>query len=349
MGQDLSTTQAARELFMHRTVGASSPDGESSTRLVAGGGLSIDAALTIDECLERAGGWSTYQQRLMLWLGACTAACSIHMLQPIFLLSTIDWPLTSIERGLITSVFFAGYAVGVFAWAHTSDQRGRRPTIIVALLVGNVGGVGSFFCPSLYPFLAMRCLCGFGVAGAKNSLFLLATEFAPPAERAPVTARISYAWVSGLFFLVAVAWSLRHAHWRWLVVAHLPVRRPPSWRQPEPSPKPTGCMRCRDLHHSLTRAHHPTHARRKRQGLLVQLLLPSVLPESPRFQLVAGDAARARHTVASIFKANGAPPPRRHAATRLQLEPHRSRPSLDPDSIPTPRHPHPDPRTVTRL
>lgn len=55
-----------------------------------------------------------------------------------------------------------------------------------------------------------------------QALFLLATEFAPPAARARVSAHISYAWVSGLLFLVATAWLLRTAHWRWLLLAHVP-------------------------------------------------------------------------------------------------------------------------------
>ena len=112
--------------------------------------------LSVDEALERSGGWSHYQQRLTLWLGLGTATCAVHMLQPIFLLPLIDWELSNTARGLITTFFFAGYAVGVLPWAHVSDQRGRRPTIIVALLVGNVGGIGSFFAPGLYSFLLLR-------------------------------------------------------------------------------------------------------------------------------------------------------------------------------------------------
>ena len=175
---------------------------------------SLPLPLSVDEALERAGGWSHYQQRLMLWLGLGTATCAVHMLQPIFLLPLIDWDLTATERGLMTTCFFAGYALGVLPWAHVSDRRGRRPTIIVALLIAQVGGVGSFLAPSLGPFLVLRCVCGFGIAGAKNALFLLATEYAPPDARALVSAHISYAWVLGLFFLVAVAYGLRGAHWR---------------------------------------------------------------------------------------------------------------------------------------
>ena len=40
-----------------------------------------DPSLTVDACLDLAGGWGRYQQRLMVTLGACTAASAVHMLQ----------------------------------------------------------------------------------------------------------------------------------------------------------------------------------------------------------------------------------------------------------------------------
>ena len=228
-----SSISAARALFMLRTNPPRPSCGDSpkeAEKLISYPSVSsptpeddsLPLPLSVDDALERAGGWSFYQQRLMLWLGLGTATCAVHMLQPIFLLPLIDWDLTDTERGLMTTCFFAGYALGVLPWAHVSDRRGRRPTIIVVLLIGNVGGVCSFFAPSLNALLMLRCVCGFGIAGAKNALFLLATEYAPPAARAQVSAHISYAWVAGLFFLVAVAFGLRTAHWRWLLLAHVP-------------------------------------------------------------------------------------------------------------------------------
>ena len=60
------------------------------------------------------------------------------------------------------------------------------------------------------------------MAGAKNGCFLLATEFAPPSGRARAGALISYAWLAGLIYLVATAWTLRAWDWRWLVLSSAP-------------------------------------------------------------------------------------------------------------------------------
>ena len=69
-------------------------------------------------------------------------------------------------------------------WAWISDRRGRRPTVLLSLLLGNVAGTASFLAPSYAVFLALRFACGFGIAGAKNGVFLLGTEFASPSDRA---------------------------------------------------------------------------------------------------------------------------------------------------------------------
>ena len=186
--------------------------------------MSDTAPLGVDDALERAGGWSTFQWRLMGALGACTSSAATHMLQPIFLVPLMDWPdVSSVQVGLTSSLFFAGYAVGVFAWAAYSDGRGRRPTILASFLVGNLGGIGSFFAPTFHTFLALRCLCGFGVGGLKNAVFLLGTEFAPPAARAQVSALVSYFWLCGLLWLVGCAYLLQDRSWRWLGLAHIPA------------------------------------------------------------------------------------------------------------------------------
>lgn len=222
-----------------------------------------------DESLSAAGGWSTFQSRLMLQTGIAMAVLSMHMLMPIFLVPLLHeaWALSPFERGLISSVFFFGYLTGVFLWASVSDSRGRRPAIVIAFTLGNIAGIGSFCAPGFRSFSFMRFLCGVGVSGAKNGLFLLATEFATPDARSKVGAQVSYAWLAGLFLLVGVAWLLRDWRpWRWLVIAYVPA-------------------------------------------LVVQIALPRLLPESPRYLLVAGHADRARLALLQVFKANGRAPP----------------------------------------
>ncbi len=247
--------------------------------------MSDTAPLGVDDALERAGGWSTFQWRLMGALGACTSSAATHMLQPIFLVPLMDWPdVSSVQVGLTSSLFFAGYAVGVFAWAAYSDGRGRRPTILASFLVGNLGGIGSFFAPTFHTFLALRCLCGFGVGGLKNAVFLLGTEFAPPAARAQVSALVSYFWLGGLLWLVGVAYLLQEHSWRYLGLAHIPALLV--------------------------------------QALIVQ---PAYLPESPRFLLVAGEVERAKLVVRQARRLPWPPPPLRVVATSRRRSPCRRR------------------------
>ena len=233
----------------------------SDERLLLGGDT-----LSVDDALELAGGWAAYQQRLILYLGACQACSASHLLAPIFLIPRLskdaEWSLSPSSVSLLTSAFFVGYCVGVVLWAYVSDSRGRKPAVCWAFALGNVSGILSFFAPGFTAFVALRCLCGVGIAGSKNGAFLMATEFAPPAARARVGALISYAWLIGLLFLVATAWTLQSWHWRWLVLAYLPASA-------------------------------------------LQLSLDGLLPESPRFLLVAGDLEGARNILLRVFAANG--------------------------------------------
>ena len=186
---------------------------------------SESGALSVDEALDIVGGFSKYQHRLMLYLGAAIAASSAHMLVPIFLIPRMmaSWQLSAGASSLQSSVFFLGYIIGVFFWAGVSDSRGRRPATTTAFALGNLSGIASFFAPNYLLFVMLRCVCGIGIAGAKNGCFILATELAPPAARSRVGALISYAWFAGLLYLVATAWMLQHLHWRWLVLAYVPA------------------------------------------------------------------------------------------------------------------------------
>ena len=184
-----------------------------------------DMAISIDEALEQAGGWSAYQARTMWYLGAAMAAMASHMLAPIFLIPRLSssWQLSPAASALQSSAFFVGYCIGVVLWSWFSDTHGRRPTILYSFALGNLCGIASFFAPSYSLFVAARCVCGIGIAGAKNGCFLIATELAPPAARARVGALVSYSWLCGLLFLVACARWLKDANWRWLVLTYIPA------------------------------------------------------------------------------------------------------------------------------
>jgi MFS transporter, putative metabolite:H+ symporter len=196
-------------------------DNDSSESLLS----ESTSLFSVDQALELAGGWSTFQRRLMLRIGALQASCAAHMLAPIFLIPRLisDWSLSPSAAALLSSAYFAGYLVGVSLWAAVSDRRGRRPATCLAFTIGNLSGLASFLAPNYAFFVVLRFVCGFGIAGAKNGIFLLATEFAPPAARAHACAVISYAWLVGLLFLVGSAWLLQQAGWRWLALTYVPA------------------------------------------------------------------------------------------------------------------------------
>lgn len=103
----------------------------------------------VDACLELAGGWGAYQNRLLCVMAPAVAISSAHCMAPIFLVPRIEqsWHLASRQLGFLSSVFFVGYFVGVFLWASVSDAHGRRPATLMAFALGNICGIASFLAP----------------------------------------------------------------------------------------------------------------------------------------------------------------------------------------------------------
>ena len=185
----------------------------------------LATGLTVDECLQLAGGWGHYQQRLMMGISCVNASSAAHLLIPIFLIPRLweAWHLSAGAASMLSSLFFLGYMSGVVLWGYVSDSHGRRPATSLAFTLGNISGIASFAAPNYTSFVFLRFLCGVGIAGSKNGCFLIGTEFAPPSARARVGVLISYSWLAGLLFLVLSAWLLRDCHWRWLVLTYTPA------------------------------------------------------------------------------------------------------------------------------
>ena len=65
--------------------------------------------------------------------------------------------------------------------------------MLAAFLLANISGFATFICPSVFALYVCRSVCGFGLAGVKNGLYLIGTEFSPPDSRSHVSAVLSYA------------------------------------------------------------------------------------------------------------------------------------------------------------
>ncbi|KEQ22486.1 multidrug effflux MFS transporter [Paenibacillus tyrfis] len=94
---------------------------------------------------------------------------------------------------LTLSIYFLGFAVGVFCWGRLSDFIGRRPAMLWGILVYALGSLGSYLSGSAEWLLASRFIQAFGASTGSVVTQTILRESIDGAKRHAVFAQISAA------------------------------------------------------------------------------------------------------------------------------------------------------------
>ncbi|XP_053266138.1 solute carrier family 22 member 13-like isoform X4 [Podarcis raffonei] len=115
------------------------------------------------------------------------------------------------------SIYMLGLLAGALVSGLLSDRFGRRPSLLLSMLIEGVFGVAMAFAPNFYLYIAFRFLVGASVSGVVISSLALATEWVGIVYR-PHTVIISHAAFSvGQMILAGLAYAFRD--WRTLQLA----------------------------------------------------------------------------------------------------------------------------------
>ncbi|MCU6707992.1 multidrug effflux MFS transporter [Paenibacillus sp. J5C_2022] len=122
---------------------------------------------------------------------------------------------------LTLSIYFLGFAVGVFCWGRLSDAIGRRPALLWGILVYGAGSLGCFLSSSPEWLLACRFIQAFGASTGSVVTQTILRESIDGTKRHAVFAQISAAlaftpaigpliggWVDQAFGFRAVLFTL---------------------------------------------------------------------------------------------------------------------------------------------
>ena len=104
-----------------------------------------------------------------------------------------QWNLTGGQVGLLTSLTFAGMAVGSLLAGVTGDRYGRRITYMYNLLLYTVGALLAAFAPNLEVLLIARLVVGVGLGGELNTGLTLVAELMPTKARGAAVATVNIA------------------------------------------------------------------------------------------------------------------------------------------------------------
>lgn len=152
---------------------------------------------------------------IMLGLLAALPSLSIDISQPMLLDVQAQLHAPAGVVGLTITVFMLGFALGQFAGGPWSDQRGRRPVLLISLVVFIVAAVGCAGAGSAMSLLAWRFIQGVGSGACAVMAFTIIRDlFEGDAARAKRAYVIVVLGIAPLFSPALGAWVAGHLGWR---------------------------------------------------------------------------------------------------------------------------------------
>ncbi|HTT02404.1 MAG TPA: MFS transporter [Steroidobacteraceae bacterium] len=123
--------------------------------------------------------------------------------------ATRAWRLLPSEAGLLVSSGLVGFMLGSLVNGASADRLGRRPTLLLALLLAGAGNIATaLWGHSFVRFLALRALTGVGLGVILPVTVTLINELAPRRALNLVVGWVMVGWSLGGVAASLAAWAL---------------------------------------------------------------------------------------------------------------------------------------------
>eukprot|EP00076_Gallus_gallus_P047614 XP_418528.5 solute carrier family 22 member 13-like [Gallus gallus] len=120
------------------------------------------------------------------------------------------------------SIYMLGMFLGAMIFGLLSDRFGRRPVLLVSILLEGLFGVGIALVPHFYVYLAFRCVVGASVSGIMMTLLALATEWVGVSYRPQAVLLSHCCFAAGQMILAGLSYGI--PNWRLLqIVGSAPI------------------------------------------------------------------------------------------------------------------------------
>lgn len=151
---------------------------------------------------------------------------------------TREWALGTGALGIVISTGLVGMSIGSLAIAPLADTVGRRPMILLCLILMTVGMLLSATADSIMALAVWRVVTGLGIGGMLASINAMVAEYANDARRDFCVGLMAIGYpIGGVLGGMAAAWLLAHFDWRAVFVfggvASAVILLAVWWRLPE--------------------------------------------------------------------------------------------------------------------
>jgi SHS family lactate transporter-like MFS transporter len=161
-------------------------------------------------------GWSTEQKHVVAasFLGWTLDAFDFFLL--VFVLKDIaqefDTDVTKVTVAILLTL--AMRPIGAFLFGRAADRWGRRPTLMVDVLLYSAIEFASGFAPSLTALLVLRAIYGIAMGGEWGVGASLTMESIPPHARGFVSGLLQSGYPTG-YFLASIVYALLFQYIGW--------------------------------------------------------------------------------------------------------------------------------------
>lgn len=169
--------------------------------------------VSVEKGIQLAG-VGKFQYRLFVIFGLVWLADAMQVLSIGFSAPSIakTFGVTMPQALQTGTAFFVGMLIGAFVFGRLADRIGRRPVLMMAVVIDACAGVASAFAPELSWLLLLRFITGIGVGGTLPVDYTMMAEFLPSDRRGRWLVLLESFWAVGticlaLLALAAVSWG----------------------------------------------------------------------------------------------------------------------------------------------
>ena len=172
------------------------------------------ARKSVDETID-ATPIGYFHRRTVFILGIGNVADAVEVLAIGYILTIYEaeegqlssWESSSLAASAFLGMLFGGLTSGV-----CSDKFGRRPLLMLHLLINGCSGIAAAWSPTVWWLILFRFGSGFGVGGTVTTLFALCVEHLPTKTRGFYVTLLCSFWMVGSILTAATAWIMLGKH-----------------------------------------------------------------------------------------------------------------------------------------